>query len=116
MKKQCGCSLIRRSLCGFAGFAVEIELSLLYLSDRKESNALFCPELGIAGAICLLWRSSQAFSPALRSFLSFRHVCFRCGVHKITSQAGHVTFWPRDGRDTFFRLKTRTLRAKKTGF
>ena len=48
MKKQCGCSLIRRSLCGFAGFAgfaVEIELSLLYLSDRKESNALFCPEL-----------------------------------------------------------------------
>ena len=101
MKKQCGCSLIRRSLCGFAGFAVEIELSLLYLSDRKKSNALFCPELGIAGAICLLWRSSQAFSPALRSFLSFRHVCFRCGVHKITSQAGHVTFWPRDGRDTF---------------
>ena len=45
MKKQCGCSLIRRSLCGFAGFAVEIELSSLYLSDRKESNALFCPEL-----------------------------------------------------------------------
>ena len=45
MKKQCGCSLNRRSLCGFAGFAVEIELSLLYLSDRKESNALFCPEL-----------------------------------------------------------------------
>ena len=26
-------------------FAKEIELSLLYLSDRKESNALFCPEL-----------------------------------------------------------------------
>ena len=41
IKKQCGCSLIRRSLYGFA---VEIEVSLLYLSDRKENNALFCPE------------------------------------------------------------------------
>ena len=42
IKKQCGCSLIRRSLFGFA---VETELSLLYLSGRMESNALFCPEL-----------------------------------------------------------------------
>ena len=65
----------------------------------------------MAGAICLLWRSSRAFSPAFRSFLSFRHVCFQCNVHKIMSQACDVLAvrWPRH----FFRLKARILKAKK---